>query len=50
MGLIVGRKDIRTAFEKAWSTSYVPGLLLYGERSKKKAIKEIYSTLVESGM
>ena len=49
MGLIIGRKDIRAVFEKVWSTSYVPGLLLFGERSKKKAIKDIHATLVESG-
>ncbi len=28
---------------------YVPGLLHYGERSKKKALKELYNKLVESG-
>ena len=35
MGLITGKKDIRSAFEKAWTHKYLPGLLLYAERSKK---------------
>ena len=49
MGLVVGKADIRSSFERAW-TSYVPALLNYGERSKKKAIKEIHSQLVDTGM
>lgn len=46
MGLIFGNADIRSSFEQAW-TSYVPALLHYGE---KKAIKEIHSQLVDTGM
>ena len=50
MGMIIGRADIRTAFERAWTASYVTSLLMYGERSKRKAIKEIYLQLVETGI
>ena len=46
MGMIIGRSDINTAFERAWTASYVPSLLRYGERSKRKAI---YLQLVETG-
>ena len=49
MGLIIGRADIKTAFERAWTASYVPSLLKYGERSKRKTMKEIYLQLVETG-
>lgn len=50
MGLILGQKDIRQAFESAWTASYVLGLLLYGQRSKKKALKDIYDNRTESDM
>ena len=49
MGLIIGKADFRTAFERAWTVSYVPSLLKYGERSKRKAMKETYLQLVETG-
>ena len=35
MALLIGKKDIRSVFEKAWTTSYVSGFLQYAERSKK---------------
>lgn len=50
IGLIVDKKDIRAAFEACWTTSYVSALLKYGERSKKKTIKDICTKLVESGV
>ena len=50
MAMIIGKKDIRTLFEKAWTVTFVPALLLFGERSKKKVIKDIFSNLVEAGM
>ena len=50
MGLIVGKTDIRSSFERAWTASFVPALLEYGERSKKKAIKDIHSQVVDTGM
>ena len=50
MSLIVGKKDIRSQFEKAWMTLYVPGLLLYAERSKLKSLSGIYDKVVQSGM
>ena len=49
MGMIIGRADIRAAFEKAWTASYVPSLLRYGERSTRKVMKEIHMQLVETG-
>lgn len=50
MGLIVGKADIRSSFERAWTASFVPALLQYGERSKRKAIKDIHSGVVDTGM
>ena len=50
IGLIVGKKDIRAAFEASWTTSYVSALLKYGQRSKKKTMKDICMKLVESGV
>ena len=50
MGLIIGKADFRTDFERAWTVSYVPSLLKYGERSKRKAMKETYLQLVEKDM
>ena len=40
VALIIGKSDIRTHFETAWTSVYVPALLLLGERSKKKGIKD----------
>ena len=48
--MIIGKKDIRTLFEKSWVMSYVPAWLLFGERSKKKTIKNIYSLIDEAGV
>ena len=48
MGMIVGKADIRLLFEKACVTTYVPALLLFGERGRKKVVKDIFSRLVET--
>ena len=32
----MGKKDVRSVFEKSWTNSFVSGLLLYAERSQKK--------------
>ena len=50
MGMIVGKAYIPLLFEKAWVISYVPALLLFGERGRKKVVKNIFSRLVETGM
>ena len=50
MSLIVGRKDIRAQFESSWSSSHVPRLLLYSERTSNKAVKGISKKIVQSGM
>lgn len=47
--MIIGKKDIKSLFEKAWTSDCVPALLLYGERSKKKALKNILSDMIETG-
>ena len=47
---IVGKKDIRTAFETSWTTSYVSALLKYAQRSKKKAMRDIFMKLEETGV
>lgn len=49
MTLIIGKKDIRSSFEKIWTNAYVPGLLQYAEKSKKKIFKDIYNKLDEAG-
>ena len=49
MALIVGKSDIRVVFEQAWTATFVPALLEYGERSKKKAIKDIHAQLEGTG-
>ena len=49
MALIIGKDDIRAVFEKAWIITYVPALLLFGKRSKKKHIKDIFSQCIETG-
>ncbi len=45
----MGKKDVRSVFEKTWSNSFVSGLLLYAERSKKKMLRDIYAKLDEAG-
>ena len=50
MALIVGKADIRASFERKWTSSFVPALLLYGERSKKKSLTAIHSQLVDTGI
>ena len=45
MALLIGKKDIRSVFEKAWTTSYVSGLLQYAERSLKKFLKKFVQIL-----
>ena len=50
ISLIVGKKDIRTAFETSWTTSYVSALLKYAQRSKKKAMRDIFMKLEETGV
>lgn len=34
MGLVIGKSDIRVAFERQWS-KFVPAILQYGENSQK---------------
>ena len=51
MALLIGKKDIRSVFEKAWTTSYVSGLMQYAERSLKKKFvqilkKQVYFTFI----
>lgn len=47
--MIIGKPDIRSMFEKAWVTCYVPALLQFGGRGRKKSIKDTLSKLVETG-
>ena len=49
MNLIMGKKDIRSVFERTWTGNFVSGLLQYAERSKKKALKDVYAKLNEAG-
>ena len=38
MGLIVGIADVKTCFLQKWLSEYVPAIISYGERSRKKSI------------
>ena len=49
MSLIMGKKDVKSVFERNWTSGFVSGLLQYGERSKKKALREIYAKLDKAG-
>ena len=50
MALIIGKNNIRAHFEKMWTSTYVPGLLQYADRTKKKKFKDIYAKLEEAGI
>ena len=30
------KKDVKSSFEKEWLTTYVPAIILYGQKSRKK--------------
>ncbi len=49
MSIIVGKKDARAQFEKLWINSFVPGLLLYAERSNNKVLRKIFCESVSAG-
>ena len=49
MGLNTGKKDIKSAFEKAWTQKYIGGLLVYAQRSNKKVFVDILAKLDEAG-
>ena len=48
MSLIMGKKDIRSVFERTWTSNFVYSLLQYAEGSKK-ILREIYAKLDEAG-
>ena len=45
----MGKKDVRSMFERTWTGNFVSGLLQYAERSKKRALRDIYAKLDEAG-
>ena len=49
MGLVIGKSDIRVAFERQWS-KFVPAILQYGENSQKKGLQSRMLTMYETGM
>jgi len=49
MGLVIGKSDIRVAFERQWS-KFVPAILQYGETSQKKGLQSRMLTMYETGM
>ena len=44
MSLIVDRKDVKTSFINEWS-KFVPAIIAYGQKSTKKSIITILSSL-----
>ena len=49
MALIIDEKDIRVSFEHTW-TSFVPGILSYAEKSRKKGVINSLALLQETGV
>ena len=49
MGLVLGKSDCRVAFEREWA-KYVPAVLQYGEKSRRKGIVSKMEDMVETGM
>ena len=49
MGLVLGRSDIRSSFERLW-LKFVPAIIQYGEKSRKKSMQNISVELVETGI
>ena len=42
-------QDPKATFQKQWTTVYVPGILCYGEKTKKKGIGTILSEMNKLG-
>ena len=48
MCLIVDRKDVKTSFIREWE-KFIPAIISYGQRSTKKSIVDILSSLDTMG-
>ena len=42
-------QDPKATFQKQWTTAYVPAILCYGEKTKKKGIGTILSEMNKLG-
>ena len=49
MGLVLGLSDIRSSFERLW-LKFVPAIIQYGEKSRKKSMQNISVVLVETAI
>jgi len=49
MGLVIGKSDIRVAFERQWS-KFVPAILQNEENSQKKGLQSRMLTMIKTGM
>ena len=48
MNLIL-KKEVKASFEKQWLTSYVPAIILYGKKCRKKTITTLIKDMNELG-
>lgn len=48
-GLILGRSNAKQDFTSEWCTKYAPAIISYGEKSTKRAIREILQRLNSAG-
>ena len=48
MNLIL-KKDVKSSFEKQWLTIYVPAIILYGQRSRKKSVLTLIKNMNKLG-
>ena len=46
---LIWKKDVKACFEKQWMTVYVPAIILYRKKSRKKSIVGLVSGLNELG-
>ena len=43
------KREVKASFEKQWLTAYVPAIILYGKRSRKKTIITLIKDMKELG-
>ena len=43
------KKEVKASFEKQWLTAYVPAIILYGKKSKKKTVVTLIKDMNELG-
>ena len=43
------KKEVKASFEKQWLTAYVPAIILYGKKCRKKTITTLIKDMNELG-